>query len=251
MDWRNLAHLFSCISVLGVPRKSSKDKPLATNVPIFLFSDPAFDIVRCSFPNQLPVSPFAKASAANPCLQEFATSDVVILGWNRFRNQIFIIISEVEGSNSYSDSIKKWKYNIYQDAMILGLEPIPILFSLWLLFQSTSKNGITTSLFATTTLKRFNLCNVALCCRRHAAVRWGNGTAAGCFTTPTWNPFWKLGKECVQQMMLCYLTLNAQSITPNLGHPAANGIQPADPNHPTVQRAMAIARTAGSKAWKR
>ena len=54
------------------------------------------------------------------------SSDVVIPGWNRFRNWIFIVISEIDGSNSDSDSIKKWNHNIHQDVMILGLEPIPI-----------------------------------------------------------------------------------------------------------------------------
>ena len=57
------------------------------------------------------------------------TSDVAIPGWNRFWNQIFVIISEIDGSNgsnSNSDSIKKWNHNIYQDVMIHGQEPIPI-----------------------------------------------------------------------------------------------------------------------------
>ena len=40
-------------------------------------------------------------------------SDVVIPGWIQFGNQIFIIISEIGGSNCDSDSIKKLNNYIY------------------------------------------------------------------------------------------------------------------------------------------
>ena len=55
-------------------------------------------------------------------IQSEHISDVVIPGWNWFRNKIFIIISEIDGSTSNSDSIKMSNHNIYQNVIILGLE---------------------------------------------------------------------------------------------------------------------------------